>query len=249
MGYWDIVNRVIDDADILLLLLDARLIDETRNKEIEQKVERQKKPLIFVITKCDLVNKKTVESYKKQIKNSVFVSARKHYGTTMLRDKILIEKRRSYKDLKSVKVGVLGYPNVGKSSLINTMKGKKSAPTSILSGHTKAVQKIKADNRITFLDTPGVIPYKERDAEKHIAIGTIDFTKAREPDLAAMTMMTKYPGIIEKYYGVKINDDKEETLIDIAKIRNILIKGGKPDIKRVARMILKDWQKGEIKLS
>ncbi len=77
MGYWDIVNRVIDDADILLLLLDARLIDETRNKEIEQKVERQKKPLIFVITKCDLVNKKTVESYKKQIKNSVFVSARK----------------------------------------------------------------------------------------------------------------------------------------------------------------------------
>ena len=248
MGYWTIVNKVIDEADILLLLLDARLPDETYNKEIERKVMFQKKPLIIAITKCDLVDKDTVEDIKKRIKNSVFISSKKYYGTKMLRDKILIEKKRHYADRNYVKVGVLGYPNVGKSSLINAMKGRKSASTSILSGHTKGVQKIRADNRITFLDTPGVIPFKEKNADKHIAIGTIDFTKARDPDMAVMGLMKRYPGVIEKYYDVEVKDDMEETLIDIARKKNILIKGGEPNIERAARMILKDWQKGDINL-
>ena len=243
--FWKVVNDVIKDADVLLLLLDARLIQETMNAEIENKVRKAGKPLIYVITKSDLADKNVIEKWKRQIKPCVFVSAKEYYGLKMLRNRILIEGKRNLVD--KVTVGVLGYPNVGKSSLINAMRGRKSAPTSILSGYTKGLQKIKSDNRITFLDTPGVIPYQEKDEVKHSLIGTIDFTKTREPDMIVMGLMEKFPGKIEAFYGVAEDVDPELTIEHITMKNNVLKKGGKLDIMRMSRMILKDWQKGVIK--
>lgn len=246
-NFWDIVNKVIQKADVLLLLLDARLVEETRNKEIEDKVKALKKPLIYVITKCDLVDKNTLLKFKKELIPCVFVSAKEFLGTTMLRERIMIEAKRAYKDKNVFTVGVLGYPNVGKSSLINAIKGRHSAPTSSMSGFTKGVHMIKADNKLFFLDTPGVIPYKEKDTVKHALIGTIDYNKSKEPDLAAMQLMEKYPGKIESFFGIEVLEDKEEELEAIAKKRNMLKKGGVPDIMRVAQLILREWQKGAIK--
>lgn len=245
-NYWRIVNRVIADADLLLLVLDARLVDETRNVEIEDKVRRYNKPLIYVVTKSDLVGKKEAEAAARALNPSVFISATKHLGTTKLRQRILIESKRAGIERRAVKVGVLGYPNVGKSSLINALKGRKSASTSILSGHTKGVQKIKADRRIILLDTPGVIPYKENTAMKHAFIGTLDFTKIKEPDRVVGQLMHHFPGRIEGFYGVAADEDPEVVLEAIAVKKKILKKGNKPDIMRIATMIIKDWQKGVI---
>lgn len=244
-NFWTMVNQVIGDADVLLMVLDARLVQETRNSEIEYKVKQANKPLIYVVTKSDLVEREEAEKWKNTLKPCVFISSTKHLGTTRLRERILIEAKRAYPDKYSVWVGVLGYPNVGKSSLINALKGKKSAPTSITSGYTKGIQKIRADNRIMLLDTPGVIPYAEKSTN-HALTGTIDFNKVRDPDLAAMDLMTKFPGRVERFYGVKVNKDLEETIEAIAVKNNILIRGGTPDALRMARMILKDWQKGLI---
>lgn len=250
-NFWNIVNKVIKEADIILLLLDSRLIEETRNSEVESKVKKANKPLIYVLTKCDLVDKKTLSKIK--LKPSVFVSSKDHLGTSILRDRILIEGNKKYKGKDAFYVGVLGYPNVGKSSLINAMKGKKAAPSSSVSGLTKGIQKVRADNRIVFLDTPGVLPYREKNDSKHAFIGTIDFNKVKNPDIVVMELMEKYPGRIERHYGiiepqfgVEIPADLEESLEKIAKKRNLLIKGNKPDIERTAKMILKDWQTGKI---
>ena len=243
-NFWKLVNQVIKQADIILLLLDARLIDETRNLEIESKVKRTKKPLIYVITKSDLVNKNILE--KSQLKPSVFVSAKKHLGTTILRKRILLEGKKVYGNKECFTIGVLGYPNVGKSSLINAMKGRRSAPTSSTSGFTKGIQKIRADNKIVFLDTPGVIPYKEKNSNKHAFIGTIDFNKAKDPEEVVVGLMEKYPGKIESHYGVSLSKDFELSIKQIAEKRNILRKGKKVDIERAAKMILKDWQTGKI---
>ncbi|MFH1682174.1 MAG: GTPase [Candidatus Woesearchaeota archaeon] len=243
-NFWKIVNQVIDEADVLLLLLDARLIEETRNREIEDKIKRQEKPLIYVITKSDLVDKEQAERDSKKLFPSVFISAKEHQGTNKLREKILVEAKRLRIEL--VTVGVLGYPNVGKSSLINALKGKKAARTSILAGYTKGVQKVKAGKRILLLDTPGVIPYKEKDHFKHALIGTLDFTRIQEPDMIVLRLLEKFPGKVEKFYGVEQQEDLEEIIEEIAIKKNILIKGGKPDLIRTAIMILKDWQKGEI---
>ncbi|HLD04654.1 MAG TPA: GTPase [Candidatus Nanoarchaeia archaeon] len=243
-NYWRLINKVIEQADILLLLLDARFMEETQNAEVEVKVKESKKPLIYVITKCDLVDKKLMDRIK--LKPSVFVSATEHLGTTLLRERILIEGQRSYKDKETFAVGVLGYPNVGKSSLINALKGRKSAPTSAISGFTKGIQKVRADNRIIFLDTPGVIPYKEIDDHKHALIGTLEFNKIKDPGLIAMEFMKKYPGRIESYYGLALSADFEETLEALAKKKNLIKKHAELDLDRAAKMILKDWQTGKI---
>ncbi|MFA5797803.1 MAG: GTPase [Candidatus Woesearchaeota archaeon] len=242
MSYWDLVNRVVHQADILILVLDARLPTETRNSEIEKKVAGLKKPLIFVINKSDLVDRPTLEALKKKIKNSVFISAKKHEGLIYLRERIGIAAQRA--NIKgTAKIGVLGYPNVGKSSLINSLRGRESAPVSSMSGQTKRIQNIRTSTTLMFLDTPGVIPYNEKNSIKHAMIGTIDHTKEKNPDLVVARLIQEFPGIVGKYYGV-VEDD--EVIEHIARKRNLVAKGNVPDINRAARMILKDWQTGKI---
>lgn len=238
--FWKIVNNVINESDVILLVLDSRMVQETRNHEIESKVKEAGKPLIYVITKSDLVNKDDLNKIK--LNPSVFISAKNHHGTIKLRDRIMIEANKAYKNKTSVIVGVMGYPNVGKSSLINAMKGKKSAKTSSASGFTKAIQKIRIDNKIIFFDTPGVIPYKEDDKIKHVLIGTIDYNKIKDPDLAVIGIMKEFPGVIEEYYEVSISEDFEITIEKIAEKKNLIRKGNEPDIERASRMILKEWQ-------
>ena len=238
------VNDVIGDSDILFLVLDSRMAQGTRNLEIEDKVASSGKPLIYVLNKCDLVDKHVVERYKRMIPNSVFISAKFHLGTTKLREKILAVAG-GLRLVAKVRVGVLGYPNVGKSSLINALKGKGAAKTSNISGYTKHIQKVRT-SKIILLDTPGVIPYKEKNDFKHNIIGTIDYGKEKDPDIVAVKLMHAFPGVIEDHYGVEVITDKEETLELIALKRNMIKKGSKPDVIRAAKMILKDWQTGDI---
>ncbi|MBI5355130.1 MAG: 50S ribosome-binding GTPase [Candidatus Aenigmarchaeota archaeon] len=246
-NFWKIVNDTIHEADILLLLLDARLVEETRHEEIEEKVREEGKVLIYVVTKSDLVKKESAEKWKRKLHPCVFVSAKERLGTTILRETILMEAKRKGIVREPLIVGVLGYPNVGKSSLINALSGRSAASTSILSGHTRGSQKIRMDNRITILDTPGVIPMGDKDRVKQTIIGTVDFTKSKAPDMVCMELMRMFPGKIERYYGVEASDDKEKTIEDVAIKGKMMKKGGFPDIDRAARKIIKDWQSGKIK--
>ena len=248
-SFWDIVNKVIGQADILLMVLDARMLDKTRNQEIEDKVKLSGKPLILVLNKCDLVDKVYLENYKKKTRfPCVFVSAKNHLGTTLLREKIGITASKN--GIKGeIKVGVLGYPNVGKSSIINALNGKAAAPVSSVSGYTKAVQNVSVGGKIMMIDTPGVIPYNEDDDKKHSMIGTIDHNREKDPDVVAINLMNEFPGLIEEFYNVDVFEEKEETLDAIAVKNHMFLKGKEPDTMRAARKILQDWQTGKIRQS
>jgi ribosome biogenesis GTPase A len=239
-SFWKHVNHVIKEASIVIEVLDARMINETRNIEVENKIRFNNKKILYVITKCDLTNKNKLELAKKKLNPSVFISSRDHFGTTILKKKILEMSRG-----KSVTVGVVGYPNVGKSSLINALAGKGAAKTSSESGYTKGIQKIKVDNKIMLLDSPGVFPNKEKDQAKHGKIGAVDYAKIKDPEIAALNLITDEMELIQNHYNV-FSNDPEEILQKIAIKFNKISKGGAPNLEVAARFLLKEWQTGKI---
>jgi len=241
-NFWKVVNEVIEESDLLLLVLDARLIDETRNQEIEDKVKKANKKLIYVINKSDLVPKPYLEKQKKRFKKAVFISSIKKQGTTILLHKIMEMGKKD-----EIVVGVLGYPNVGKSSVTNALKGKASAPTSAQSGHTKGKQLLRVNKRVLILDTPGVLPYKEKDEIKHALMASIDPSRVKDPEYVVMHIIRSHKGLLERYFKVEPHRSASKVLERITMKRNVLIKGGEPDIDRMARTILRLWQKGKIK--
>lgn len=250
--FWPIVNRVIREADVILLILDARFVAKTRHVEIENKVAGAGKRIIYVINKCDLIEDLEIEAMAKKLRPIVFVSATTHHGVTKLRNAIL-RVGRPVAEGKDVIVGVLGYPNVGKSSVVNMLRGKGSASVSSTAGHTRGIQKVRASTGIMMLDTPGVIPYNEgakEGADMDLAvIGSKNPQSLKDPQLVASAIITELDGNAEEFYGVErdLSMDKEELIEKIALKRGRLLKGGKPDIMTMARTIIRDWQKGKIR--
>ncbi|MBU0461705.1 MAG: 50S ribosome-binding GTPase [Nanoarchaeota archaeon] len=241
-NFWKAVNNVIRYSDVLLEVLDARAVDETRNSEIEKKIEKQNKKLIFVINKCDMIEKEESEKIKKSLPNSVFVSATERLGTKKLREMIL-----SSSNLPEIRVGVLGYPNTGKSSIINALRGRASAKTSPRSGFTRGKQLVRVSKRLMLIDTPGVFPYKEKNEAKHALTSARSLHDIRNPELAVLQLIQSLKGKVEKFYDVKKHDDVEETLEDIAIKLRKLKKGNLPDTRTAAQIVIQDWQKGKIR--
>ena len=242
-NFWKIVRDVIEDSDVLLLIMDSRMVEESRNHEIETKVAASHKPLIYVINKADLVDKKSLEKWQRILKPCVFVSATMHLGGSYLREAIM----KKAPSTGQFNVGVLGYPNTGKSSIINMLKGKGSAKTSSKSGYTTGVQKVRINKRMSVLDTPGVFPYREKDEAKHMLMSARTFGDVKDPEATCIKFLETYSDQAEEFYGVKHDKDPEVVLERIAVKLKKMKKGGEPDINSTARMIIRAWQTGKIK--
>lgn len=238
--YDEIVDYVLRTADIILVVLDARNAELSINKEIFGKIKRFQKRYILVINKCDLITKE--ELNKIRLPNSIKISAKEHFRTTML-----IRKINQLAKGKEATVGVVGLPNTGKSTLINVLKGRKSAPTSPVSGYTRGIQKLRISKKIMMLDTPGVFAYKKKKGVEMTVIGAIDAEKFEDPETAAVDLIEALDGKIEKFFGVENKEDKFEVIEDIARKKNVIKKGGIPDTKRMAKDIIRMWQTGRIR--
>ena len=126
-SYKTLVKDVIKKADVIMEILDARFPDETRNRDIEHEIVNLNKPFIIVINKCDLVSREKIKKtkiYLSKAAPTVFVSSKDKSGTTILRHQILESACIKGRDIL---VGTLGYPNVGKSSVINSVTGRHRA--------------------------------------------------------------------------------------------------------------------------
>ena len=253
--FWRIVDRVIDESDILLEVIDARMPDLTRNKKAENTIRRKRKFLIIVVNKSDLITKKMRMDFSRKFKSNevIFISCKYRIGISTLQEMIseLAKKRQHW---NYTKVGVIGYPNTGKSSVINVLVGKSAAKTSPIAGFTRGVQLIRrGKSNIMFLDTPGVMPLDEKDETEQALMSAIDPNKLVNSDLAAMRIIQLFLDYnkkgLEKFYNLKIeNDDTFEILLEIGKRKNFLRKGGKVDENRTALTIIRDWQIGNLLL-
>ncbi|PIO05328.1 GTPase [Candidatus Woesearchaeota archaeon CG08_land_8_20_14_0_20_43_7] len=245
-NFWSMVNQVISRADVLIEVLDARVVDESRNLEVERKIDSKGKRLIIVINKCDLAEKEFLDRKKKELgADCIFVSTKEHFGLTMLKKKLLECARGA-----EITVGMLGYPNTGKSSVINALKGMKAAPTSSVSGYTRSIRLVRVHRNLMLIDTPGVFPYGEKDETLHAMMSAKNPSQIKDPDVVAMKiiemMASINPSGFEKYYGQSPAGDPYEVLERLALDKKKLRTGGTPDVDLIARMIITDWQKGKI---
>lgn len=256
--YPDIVTELMDITDIILQVLDARFLTETRNLAIEEKIKESGKKLIYVINKIDLVE---TEGKKEELKKLglypyELVSCTKRIGGGKLRDRIKMEAGKvvlPHDSMRRVQVGVIGYPNTGKSSILNLLTGRTAAAVGAEAGYTKGMQKVRLTADILILDTPGVIPDDKysgqniKDRAAHAKVGARDYGKIKDPELMIAEIMKTGSKQIETFYGVEVEGDTERLIEEVGKKKNFLKKGGLVDDTRTARLILKDWQDGSIK--
>ncbi|NPA57855.1 MAG: GTPase RsgA [Aquificae bacterium] len=243
-----IAKKILSDADVVFEVVDSRIPFETRNKVVEQLAKERNKKLFVIMNKADLVPEDFVEKAKKEIEKEfpvVVFSAHKNRGKREL-DRLI---KQLAKEKRLVKIGVLGYPNVGKSSLINTLKRKKVATTSPKPGMTRGEKLVKLDRNVYLIDTPGIITLEFQD---DLALkGSWIPEKLEQPVEVALKLIEKItenrPEALEEAYGVEVGKEPLETLTRIGQKLNYRIKGGEVDLDRTAKKVLWDWIKGHIK--
>ena len=249
--YPEIVLNLLEISDVIVEVLDARFPEETRNREIENMILKRKKRLIFALNKSDLINKDKF-IVPKDMKPFAFISSKKREGSKILRDLIKREVKYRGEKFDRAQVGIIGYPNTGKSSLINFLIGKSSAKTAYEAGFTKGLQKLRLSSKILLMDTPGVIPsdkYSTQDKEKishHVIVGARNYDKVKDPEFIVSELLKTHTKSISNYYKIDFQDNVEILLEELGKQRNFLLKKGIVDEDRTARSILRDWQEGKI---
>ncbi|MEN9626281.1 MAG: hypothetical protein RL557_609 [archaeon] len=272
--YWDLVKRIVKESDVVLEILDGRLVALSRNEEVEKIVIEVGRPLIYVINKSDLVSKKNLEKQIEQLQEEhypiVFVSIKDRTSIRILLQAIkkaftihgkrdIVERKVGDPKLKfreakaDIVVGVLGYPNVGKSSVINALAHKQKAKVSKKAGTTHGIHWIRASDEIKLIDSPGVIPLQKDDDLRYGLIGARDSQNLRHPEVVAYFLIELFlkenKKDFESWYNIQIQGDNgEEILAQIALKKGKLLKGGIPDETRAAMIVVQDWQQGKLKL-
>ncbi|MCK5342868.1 MAG: 50S ribosome-binding GTPase, partial [Candidatus Heimdallarchaeota archaeon] len=234
--------------DVVLLLVDARMPEITRNSEIVTKVESMKdKRLLIVFNKSDLISRKDISKLKKEYPHAFFVSALKKISIGKL--KKTLENMALNWNRPSLRIGLVGYPNIGKSTLINLLAPGAKAKVSSKPGTTKKTQWVRT-GQLRIMDSPGIIPFGDRKIQVGMAAAK-DPHKINNPDKVALRiiefLMEKDAKILKRQYGAS-GGNSYGLFLDIGRKKGFLIKGGEIDEHRVAIKVIDDWQKGKIKL-
>jgi nuclear GTP-binding protein len=294
-----IFKQVLEAADVILYVLDARDPEGTRSKEVERQVMAAasgSKRLILVLNKIDLVPPNVLKGWLTHL--------RRYFPTVPLRastpasnahtfdhkqltvkntSETLLRSLKTYsvsKNLKrSIAVGVIGYPNVGKSSVINALtsqlnKGRQSGacPTGAEAGVTTSLREVKVDNKLKILDSPGIVfpstsndgdaQTKQKRRSEHearlVLLNALPPSQMSDPLPAVSLLLERLSAseaLYEKllqHYGITAlgpfgnGDTQTDFLVQVARKRGRLGKGGVPNLNSAAMAVITDWRDGRI---
>lgn len=153
-----------------------------------------------------------------------------------------------HSDRKQVSVGFIGYPNAGKSSIINTLRKKRVCTVAPIPGETKVWQYITLMKRIYLIDCPGVVPPSNNDTEEDILLrGVVRVENVDNPEQYIDAVLSKtQPRHIQRTYDIKSYTDSTDFLTILARKGGRLLKAGEPDLNGVAKMVINDFLRGKI---
>jgi nuclear GTP-binding protein len=287
-----VFKTVTDAADVVLYVLDARDPEGTRSKEVEREImaaDAGSKRLILILNKIDLVPAPVLKAW--------LIHLRRYFPTLPLKasngapnahsfdhkqltvkgtSETLFRALKSYahsKQLKrSISVGVIGYPNVGKSSVINALtarlnKGSSNAcPTGAEAGVTTSLRSVKLDNKLKLIDSPGIVfpsaggktsnKAKENEQARLVLLNAIPPKQIEDP-VAAVNLLIKRLSSSEtlinkmlEVYGITTlfptGDKTTDFLVQVARKRGRLGKRGVPNVESAAMTVINDWRDGRI---
>ncbi|MFH0817685.1 MAG: GTPase [Candidatus Micrarchaeota archaeon] len=240
------VYRLLRRCDLAIEVVDARDIEGTRMTNLDREFRSK---VVVVASKADLIAKKDKKINSFDGSPVIFFSSRTRDGLAEIFREIT--SRREKRRLKTVKLVIFGIPNVGKSSLINAIRGKHSTATGFRSGITRGPQWIKVKDGILLFDTPGVIGLTASDDELALK-AAVNVENLKDPEKVAIKLLLKFEesknNSLLLHYGAESSPDPQETLASIAKKRGILLKGGEPNSFEAAKVVLRDFQKGKFVL-
>ncbi|KAL0540782.1 hypothetical protein IC582_020796 [Cucumis melo] len=250
---WGELYKVIDSSDVVVQVLDARDPQGTRCYHLERHLKEhcKHKHVVLLLNKCDLIpawaTKGWLRVLSKEYPTLAFhASINKSFGKGSLLS-VLRQFARLKSDKQAISVGFVGYPNVGKSSVINTLRTKNVCKVAPIPGETKVWQYITLTKRIFLIDCPGVV-YQNSDTETDIVLkGVVRVTNLEDASEHIGEVLKRVKKEhLERAYKIKNWEDDNDFLVQLCKLTGKLLRGGEPDLTTAAKMVLHDWQRGKL---